>query len=398
MRTLDPEIDLQKIVGKQIFDALQGDLLLDINKVCEGNGYMIFNQSINDAQNMRILPNTLPDLYATCMEVVKQLEYTSAIDFYVAGDSRINAHSIATNGDDVPDQVVLNSGLVNLLTTGELKYVIGHEIGHLINGDTMLKNLLRFVYPNEDDEPTYIATRTNLYDHLAELSADRWGYMACENLEACITASYKIASGINLQQMNVSIKGLIEEAYERVTDFFEGKLDLYGDHPVTPMRVVALHKFATAKTKKALEESMVDIANFTYGQTKKDILFGNFAAAAGLHLAKLDGKMDNFEKAYILEKIGDGRLFPEKVLKEVEKSGDVEGVFNKSVNELLESYPESRKEMLEFFIELALADNNLSRDEVDHIFAFAQAIDIPDSLTAGFIRDKIRDGYVPRTL
>jgi len=398
MRTLDPTIDYQVIIYKQIYEALQGDLLLDINKVCEGNGYMIFNQSINDGNNLRILPNTLPDLYATCMEVVNILGYNSPIDFYVAGDSSVNAHSVATNGDDVPDQVVINSAMVNLFSTDELKYVIGHEIGHLINGDTMLKNLERFVYPNDDDEPDYIATRTNLYDHLSELGADRWGYMACENLDACITACYKMASGLDLNAMKVSISGLIDEAYVRVKDFFDGKLDLYGDHPVIPMRVVALHQFATAKTKKALDENLFNIIAFTYAQTEEDVLFGDFAAAAGLHIAKLDGKFDNLEKAFILEKIGDGQLFPERILKEIEKSGNVEKLFPQIASELVEKYPESKKRMLEFFIDLALVDKNLTREEVDQIFRFAQSIDIPDPVTADFLRDKIRGNYVPRTL
>ena len=397
MRTLNPTIEFQNVIGKQIYDALQGDLLLDINRVCEGNGYMIFQQSINDGNNLRVLPATLPDLYKICMQVVDTLDFKEPIDFYVSGNKEINAHSVATNGDDVSNQIVLNSGLVELMSEDELKYVIGHEIGHLINGDTKLKSLRLFLYPDPDEEPDYIATRSNLYDHLSELGADRWGYMACENLDACITACYKIASGLNLHKMNVCVDGLIEEAYTRVTDFFEGKLDVYSDHPVIPMRVVALHKFATAKTLKALNESLIQIISFTYAQTEEDVLFGNFAAAAGLIVAKADGKMDNLEKAFILEKIGDGNLFPQSVLKNVEKSG-VEEAFQISVKELLEKYPQDRKRMIEFYVDLALADKKMTREEVDHIFHFARMIDVPDYETADFLRQKLRDNYIPKVL
>lgn len=397
MRTLNPTIDLQVEVGRQIYAALQGDILLDINRVCSGNGYMIFQQSVNDSNNLRILPNTLPKIHQICMEVVEKLDFKEPLDFYVAGDSCINAHSIATNGNDVPNQIVLNSALVNLMSTDELKYVIGHEIGHLINGDTELRTLESFVYPTPDDEPDYISVRTSLYDHLAELGADRYGYMACENLDACITACYKLASGLDLT--DVSIEGLIKEAYDRVEDFFNGKLDLFGnDHPAVPMRVIALHAFATAKTEAALDKVMKPIIEFTFAQTEEDILFAEFAAAAGLYMAKLDGKIDNSERAYIIEKIGDGHLFPEHFLKEVEKGGQITQIFDKAVEDLISHYPEDGRRMVEFFIELAMVDKNLTREEVDYIFKFARSVSFSDYETAQILRDKIREKYVPKTL
>ena len=115
-------------------------------------------------------------------------------------------------------------------------------------------------------------------------------------------------------------------------------------------------------------------------------------------MAKLDGKIDNSERAYIIEKIGDGHLFPEHFLKQVEKGGQITQIFDKAVEDLITHYPEDGRRMVEFFIELALVDKNLTRDEVDHIFRFAQSINFSDYETALILRDKIREKYVPKTL
>lgn len=399
MNTLSPTIEFQQIIHKQLYDALQGDLLLDINAICDSNGSMIIrDKSINEGERLRILPNTLPELYATCMEVVSTLEYAYPIDFYVAGEPMVNAYSVVSYHEDIPDRIVLTSGLVKLFTIDELKFAIGHEVGHLINGDNMLNALERFVYPERDNEPDYIVIRTRLYNHLAELGADRWGYIACKNIDAAITACYKLASELDLNAMNVSVQGLIDEAYIRVKDFFEGKLNIYGEHPAIPMRVIALHQFATAKTEEELEETLYDIIRCSYAPTEEDILFGQFAAAAGVLLAPEDGTENPLEKAFILEKIGEGNLFPECVLEEVEKAGDIAEYFQQITQEFAEKCPESKSRMMEFFVDLALIDKGLTRDEVDFIFSFARSINIPDPITADFLGEKIRARFVLQTL
>lgn len=398
MRTLDPSIALQKEIGDQIYNALQGDILMQVREICEGNGHIIFAKSRNEGNSLKILPTTLPDLYQTCMEVKETLGYQDDVDFYVSGDSEMNAYSQLSMTQETPDMIVLNSALVKLFTIDELKYVVGHEIGHLINRDTIIRSLLHFVYDGHDRLPLYIGTRANLYDHLAELSADRYGYAACEDLNACVTACYKLASGLDLQGLNVSVKGLIADANERVEKFFDGTLDIYGnDHPVIPMRVFALNLYATAKTKKALEEGMYKIYNFTYGRTEEDHFFGRFAAAAGIILGKVDGKLSDSEKALIYERIGEGDIFVKSVMREVEKEG-VEKVFQEAVSVLLDHYPETRRRMVDFYCDLALADNELTAEEVNHIFAFGKMIDVPEDVLAEVLRDKIRDDYVPKTL
>ena len=90
------------------------------------------------------------------------------VDFYVTGDSTINAFSIASEDAGHPHIVNVNSELFNLMSEDELRFVIGHELGHLINQDTALKRLIYFVYPPQSTTPPVtLQFKIHLHDDLA---------------------------------------------------------------------------------------------------------------------------------------------------------------------------------------------------------------------------------------
>ena len=90
------------------------------------------------------------------------------VDFYVTGDSTINAFSIASEDAGHPHIVNVNSELFNLMSEDELRFVIGHELGHLINLDTALKRLIYFVYPPQNTTPPVtLQFKIHLHDDLA---------------------------------------------------------------------------------------------------------------------------------------------------------------------------------------------------------------------------------------
>ncbi len=90
------------------------------------------------------------------------------VDFYVTGNSTINAFSIASEDAGHPHIVNVNSELFNLMSEDELRFVIGHELGHLINQDTALKRLIYFVYPPQTTTPPVtLQFKIHLHDDLA---------------------------------------------------------------------------------------------------------------------------------------------------------------------------------------------------------------------------------------
>jgi hypothetical protein len=69
--------------------------------------------------------------------------------------------------------------MFDLMSEDELRFVVGHELGHIINKDTSLKRLIYFVFPpGAATPPISLQFKIRLHDQLAELVADRYGYMA----------------------------------------------------------------------------------------------------------------------------------------------------------------------------------------------------------------------------
>lgn len=86
----------------------------------------------------------------------------------MTGNSTINAFSIASEDAGHPHIVNVNSELFNLMSEDELRFVIGHELGHLINQDTALKRLIYFVYPPQTTTPPVtLQFKIHLHDDLA---------------------------------------------------------------------------------------------------------------------------------------------------------------------------------------------------------------------------------------
>lgn len=401
---LEPKIELQELLHKQIYDALQGDTLQQIRKLCMGEDRDTSIRSDFEGNSLKVEKTLLPDVYDLCQEVLKKLNFTEPVDFYISGNSEVNAFTIASEIEGKPHIVNIQSALFKLMNRDELKFVIGHEIGHLINKDCILRALEHFVYPqlskadyDFEDMPGYLANRISLYDQMAELGADRWGFMACENLDACIRAFYKLGSGLDLSDMNISMEVLIAENKKRL-DFFlkEGGIS-EDDHPVNAIRIQAIYLFAAAKTQKELRAGMKELTDILWSLNPMEFYLAYFYATAGLIVASADGKIVPEEKAKIIERLGEYEFCPQPVLSKIEKS-DVGELFNKSVSELMEHLPGIGGKLLHYFIEIACADKKIADEELALIFDFGKKVGFDPVEISRALATQIRENYVPKVM
>lgn len=199
-------IALEKQLQEQIYTALQGKVVNEILEQLSDSGSDAWWRSNMEGHSLKVAKDLLPEMYDLCMSVKKSLDFNDDVDFYITGDTTVNAFSVASEKPGVPSIVNINSGLFELMTKEELRFVIGHELGHLINKDTALARLISFVFPHGSNPPISLQYKIRLHSQLAELVADRYGYIATGNLEACVTAFFKMASGLDLKKMNVSMK------------------------------------------------------------------------------------------------------------------------------------------------------------------------------------------------
>ena len=392
----NPSIELERQIGEQIYNALQGTVVEEVLKKIRMSGSDTYWRSNMEGHSLKVDKELLPDFHRLCHDVKAKLNFEEPVDFYITGDSTVNAFSVAAEEEGEPHIVNINSALFDLMTTDELKFVIGHELGHLINKDTALARLIRFVFPPEANVPVSLQYKIRLHDQLAELVADRYGYIATENLDVCVTAFFKLASGLDLAKMNVSIEALIADNNRRLEYFLKDKGVSRASHPVNPIRVQALNLFATSKSEDDLQAGMDELISILLkvGTCELDEHTARFIASAGLIVANIDEGVDEDEIKRVIESLASMKMFPRKFLDEIAQ-GNVGEIFFDSVQNILRINPGMREGMLKYMISIVLSDKLIAKEEVDLLYEFGEQIGLSDMEVASAIGEAIQVNYVP---
>ena len=396
MKFLNPTIELEKQIGSQIYTALQGSVVEEVlrkTKISSSDAYWRSNM---EGHCLKVQPDLLPDFYSLCQEVKEKLNFDEPVDFYITGDSTVNAFSLASEDEGEPHIVNVNSALFDLMTQDEMRFVIGHELGHLINRDTALARLIRFVFPPESNVPVSLQYKIRLHEQLAELVADRYGYIAMQNLDVCVTAFFKMASGLDLTKMNVSIDALIADNNRRLEYFLKDKGISRASHPVNPIRVQALNLFANAESEKELNDGMDELISILLkvGDSELDELVALFIASAGIIVASVDGSVEEDEFKNILDSLASLTIFPRNFLEEIAQ-GDVSDIFNKAVGGILNINPGMRQSLLDYMIHIVMSDKKFAEDEVKMLYGFGDSIGFSEMEVASAIACAIQKSYIP---
>ena len=396
MKNLNPTIELEKQIGSQIYTALQGSVVEEVLRKTKLSSSDAYWRSSMEGHCLKVQPELLPDFYKLCQEVKEKLNFSEPVDFYITGDSTVNAFSLAAEDEGHPHIVNVNSGLFDLMTQDELRFVVGHELGHLINRDTALSRLIGFVFPPNVNVPVSLHYKIRLHEQLAELVADRYGYIATGNLNVCVTAFFKMASGLDLEKMNVSIDALLADNNRRLDYFLNDKGISRASHPVNPIRVQALNLFANAQSDEELEKGMDELIEILLkvGDTDLDNYLACFIATAGIIVASVDGQVEKEEFNQILDSLACLQIFPRSYLEQIAK-GDVGDLFNKAVGGILNINPGMRDSLLNYMIHIVMSDKKIAGQEVQLLYNFGGSIGFSEMEVAQFIAQAIQASYIP---
>lgn len=390
-------IPLEQELGKQIYAALQGQVVEAIIRSATDSTANDYWRSRMEGHCMKVEQALLPDFHRLCMEVKERLGFTEPVDFYVTGDSTLNAFSVASDVEGQPHIINVNSSMFDLMSEDEMRFVIGHELGHIINKDTALKRLIYFVFPPETTQPPVtLQYKIRLHDQLAELVADRYGYLANGNLNACVTAFFKMASGLDLGKMNVSIDTLLADNSKRLDYFLRDRgLSRY-EHPVNPIRVQALRLFSSAENEEELEAGMDELIGILLkvGNGPIDEDLSVFFASAGLVVASADGSVTSQEVEHIIDTLSNLQIFPRNFLDSV-ADADVVSLFNQSLSNILSKEPGMRDNLLLYMISLVLSDKEISDAEVRLIYNIGSNMGYSDKEISVKFAEMIQRNYIP---
>lgn len=394
--SLNPEIALEKQLAGQIHDALQGDVVREVLQQLNDSSSDVWWRSNMEGHSLKVVSELLPDMYALCTSVKEKLGVTDPVDFYITGDSTVNAFSLASEKEGEPHIVNINSGLVSLMSDDELRFVVGHELGHLINKDSALARLIGFVFPSGSNTPITLQYKIRLHGQLAELVADRYGYMASGNLEACVNAFFKMASGLDLQKMNVSMEALLKQNLKNLEYFLNDKGISRETHPVHPIRVQAINLFASSSSQEELERGMEQLISILLkvGNNEQDEYLARFIATAGLLIAGADDTVSKEETDSIVEQLSSLKIFPKKFLEKIRQE-DVTEVFNDALTHLMGINPGYREGLLNYMISIVMSDKQIVREEIELLKHYGSKMGFSNIEIASLIASAIQQSFIP---
>lgn len=396
-RILNTEIALEKLLHEQIYSALQGKVVEQIIRQARTGSSDNYWRSNMEGHSFKVEKPLMSHIYTLFEQVKQNLNFTQEVDLYITGDSSVNAFSLAAECEDEHHIVNLNSALVELMTDDELKFVIGHELGHLINRDTALMRLISFVFPQNTIPPVTLQYKIRLWQQLSELVADRYGYIAAGNLDSCVSAFFKMASGLNISKMDISVEALLAENIKHLEYFLKDKGVSRAAHPVNPIRIQSLNLYASASSDEALNVEMEDMIGILLklGNSEVDMHLPFFIASAGLIVANADGNVSEDEIRVILENLSSYHIFPKAFLNEVVKM-DVNKVFFDSVSKILEADPGMRENMFCYVVNLVISDRTLDVKEIDLLYGVAENVfSYSRKEAARILANLIQANYVP---
>lgn len=401
-------LPLEKQLGTELYNTLEGDILNDIMAEGKVEGMAFDYHRMLQGHSFKASAQLAPGLYGIFQEVVETLEFTEPLEFYINNSPELNAFAVASLTPDKPHIINVNSGLIEKLTDRELRFVVGHEVGHLISRNASIATLINFVYPNPGRMPVLLQHKISLWEKMSELTADRFGYIACNDLQATISGFFKIASGLFTERVQLDYQAYLEEN-ERILEIFrQNGAGNNLSHPINPIRIKAVQLYAASDLHKNVYDEAVEdktleagIAELTrallvLGTSPLDHYRKQFVATAGLILANVDSEINDEEYETILNTLSNFTIFPLEYLDSIVKSGKVSELFTEAISKILEINPSDRFAMLNMLISLAHSDRRISRNEIAFMFeAGTQLMGMSRKEIAQLIAENIQQGFNP---
>jgi hypothetical protein len=205
-------------------------------------------ESIHTTDSIRVSKELTPDLF-TCMKLsCNRLKVPiSKIKLFVTSNHQTNAICMSFGRKSAI--IILYSELVNKMSLEEIQFVIGHEIGHFLFGHQLRLD-------ENSNKSDFAQSRAQ------EISSDRCGLIACQNIDMAVKSMIRIQSGLHDKFLRFDPTAFLDQLSKE-----KGALRHMSDnsHPTFRLRAKALLRFSISNpyldiigTGSGIEISKID--------------------------------------------------------------------------------------------------------------------------------------------
>ncbi len=168
----------------------------------------------------------------------------TAPQVYIASSPVMNAGTYGTNEESF---IVIHSALVDQYTDEELRFVIGHECGHIHNSHVVYLTTLHFLhlvaraYLGALVMPAIIPLMA--WSRRAEITCDRAGMLCSKDTQVASRALTKLVVGSKKLYEEFNLDAFLEQ-YDEGKEGIGRYMEALASHPFLPKRVLAMRVFA----------------------------------------------------------------------------------------------------------------------------------------------------------
>lgn len=236
------------------------------------------------ATAVRLTPDMAPDLHELMESCRSALALQTPLEPYVYPQAAFNAAAVRPERGRL--FVLVSSGLLEAFDAGELRFVVGHELGHhLFEHHAVPVPLL--TAEGSGLSPA-LALQLFSWQRYAEISCDRAGVYCAGELGPAASALFKLASGLGGSGLHVRLEHLLAQLDDLQQEVAEASSadepvrgEWFASHPFSPLRLRAAELFAgselmcdggTARSEvEAQVQELMDLMNPSYLHAKGKI-------------------------------------------------------------------------------------------------------------------------------
>ncbi|HBA69855.1 MAG TPA: hypothetical protein DCZ40_10945 [Lachnospiraceae bacterium] len=232
------------------------------------------NYGLALATGIHVSRNAYKQLYEIVVDCAKELGIP--IPYVIISDS-VHGLNACTAGTNQFSFIAISTMLPVIFSPEEMKFVIGHECGHLALGHVVYHSaismmgaaggLLPLVGPIIEKTLSY---PLNAWSRRSEISADRAGLICCGNIDVAKRALMRLEGGL-LNIDNIDIDDYVRES-ERMLDSTDiGKFAEFNmQHPIIPKRIKALDLFSKSAMYGKYTGQPIDGDSLSWEQLEKE--------------------------------------------------------------------------------------------------------------------------------
>jgi Zn-dependent protease with chaperone function len=202
------------------------------------------------ANAVRVDARQRPQLNARFTEVLETLDWPTRPQLYVTQTPFVNAGAV---GFEEPF-IVINSATLATLNEEEQRFILAHELGHIMSGHTTYRTIAIIVITFGLSNLPFLAGMALLPFQLAlmewyrmsEMSCDRAGLLGTQDLNVAMGSFMKLAGGTPPAGDEASLEAFMEQAaeYETGGNAWDTVLKLlntaFREHPFNTVRAAEL--------------------------------------------------------------------------------------------------------------------------------------------------------------